>query len=105
MSSVVRNDLLPSVQCGRKCLVVDVGRQFLFRRVRLTAISHERVLEIEGKELSRLLRSDSVDKNANYVLAEVRINLSGHRGRTSSIDLPSAISRPRSTRPGIYQII
>merc|ERR1711917_72842 len=42
----------------------------LIRRVRLTAISHERVLEIEGKELSRLLRSDSVDKNANYVLAE-----------------------------------
>ena len=56
---------------------------FSFRRVRLTAISHERVLEIEGKELSRLLRSDSVDKNANYVLAEVRINLSGLHGRAS----------------------
>ena len=44
----------------------------IFRRVCTTARSHERVLEIEGKELSRLLRSDSVDKDANYVLAEVK---------------------------------
>merc|ERR1712147_571894 len=42
----------------------------IIRRVCLTARPHERVLEIEGKELSRLLRSDTVDKDANYVLAE-----------------------------------
>ena len=74
---------------------------FSFRRVRLTAISHERVLEIEGKELSRLLRSDSVDKNANYVLAEVRINLSGLRGRTSSTFAET--SAHRSTVVGVRQ--
>ena len=80
---------------------------FSFRRVRLTAISHERVLEIEGKELSRLLRSDSVDKNANYVLAEVRINLSGLHGRTSPTlaeTSTSAYSRPSSTRPDTVKL-
>ena len=54
----------------------------IFRRVCTTARSHERVLEIEGKELSRLLRSDSVDKDANYVLAEVKKSQLRHVKKT-----------------------
>ena len=45
-----------------------------FRGVTSTTRKQERILEIEGKELSKLLRSDSVDKDANYVLAEVCFN-------------------------------